>query len=119
MKNGKFHLEHSVNTEVEDVEVNYLWSKDLLSYHSSGEASDDGTVVVISQAQTADNSMEVSTNVTVGEADSIYLVMEVQNTSIVSWGSENGIGGALFSNASRISLVDSDLNLLSTQARRL
>ena len=96
-----------------------------MSYQSSGEASSDGTVAVITQtsnnldAQTLDqaipseNIREVSAEVIEGEASAVYIKMVVTNTALVSWGSSPAIGGALFSNAATISLVDTDLNLLS------
>ena len=61
----------------------------------------------------AESTREVSAEVTQGEADAVYIKMVVTNTAIVSWGSDIAVGGALFSNASTLSLVDTDLNLLS------
>lgn len=113
IRDGKLHVEHSVNPSTEEVEVEYLWTKDLISYQSSGEAAADGTVALIVETTSTDNLREVSAEIVQGEADSIYIKMEVTPTAIVSWGSSSEIGGALFSNAAKISLVDTNLNLLS------
>ena len=114
IRDGKLHIQHSVNSTIEDVEVEYLWSKDLISYQSSGEAASDGTVAVLVETTTSDNLREVSAEIVEGEANAVYIKMEVTPSAIVSWGTGRDIGGALFANAAQISLVDTDLNLLSS-----
>lgn len=113
VKQGKLHIRHPKKVDVEEMEVEYVWSKDLISYQSSGEASADGTIAIITEETTANDFKEVSAEVVEGEADSIYLKMVVTPSAIVSWGSGRDIGGALFANASSISLVDDALNPLS------
>jgi hypothetical protein len=113
IKNGKFQIEHTVNDSIEEVEVEYLWSKDLVNYHQSGQAAQDGTVVVLSETESPSNLKEVVIDIVEGEANSVYVKMEVTPSAVVNWGSDQAVGGALFSNASQISLVDTNLNLLA------
>ena len=71
IRDGKLHIQHSVNSTIEDVEVEYLWSKDLISYQSSGEAASDGTVAVLVETTTSDNLREVSAEIVEGEANAV------------------------------------------------
>ena len=125
IKEGLLHVEHDISTTTEDIKVEYLWSKDLITYQTSGEAAPDGTVAVITQtpgniglssvaeSTYSETTREVSAEIIQGEANAVYIKMVVTNTAVVSWGSDTAFGGALFSNASAISLVDTNLNILS------
>jgi hypothetical protein len=113
VKFGKLHIRHPKKVDIEEMDVEYVWSKDLVNYQSSGEAAPDGTIAIINEEVTEADFNEVSAEVIEGQADSIYLKMVVTPTAIVSWGSSRSVGGALFANASTISLVDDQLNTLS------
>ena len=71
-------------------------------------------MAVLVETTTSDNLREVSAEIVEGEANAVYIKMEVTPSAIVSWGTGRDIGGALFANAAQISLVDTDLNLLSS-----
>ena len=53
VKQGKLHIRHPKKVDVEEMEVEYVWSKDLISYQSSGEASADGTIAIITEETTS------------------------------------------------------------------
>ena len=51
--------------------------EDLISYQASGEPSTDGTVVIIEESLASDNLKTLSAEVISGEAESIYIKMDV------------------------------------------
>ena len=77
IKNGKWHFEHSVKSDVENTNVRYLWSKDLINYQASGESSEDGTIVVISENTTDEGNKEIASDVVSGEAPTVFLRMVI------------------------------------------
>jgi hypothetical protein len=105
-------ISHSNKADIKDTEIKYLWTKDMLSFYQSGESSEDGTVVVLSESL-ANGRKDITAEIIAGSADSIFVKYIVDHAAILSWGSGRDLGGALFSNATSISLVDDSLNPLS------
>lgn len=110
---NKLTISHSSNTDTEDTQVRYLWTKDMKSFYKSGEPSEDGTVVVLNEYVLANGKKEITAEIISGSAESIFVKYIVDHAAILSWGSGRDVGGALFSNATSISLVDDELNALS------
>ena len=73
IEKGRVLLKHALKKNREKTEIKYLWSKDLVNYHASGEASSDGTIVNISESQVVDGNVEISSDVVQGQADSVFL----------------------------------------------
>ncbi|MFL2842802.1 MAG: hypothetical protein ACJ0BQ_00435 [Coraliomargaritaceae bacterium] len=109
----RLNVRYRKKNDIEDTEVFYLWSKDLKTYHLSGEASSDGTVALITTQMLEGGIEQVTVDVIQGVSEQVYVRMAINHSAVISWGSDREFGGALFSNASQISLVDDELNTLT------
>ena len=71
-----FTFTHPISDNpVSDITANYLWSRDLSSYHANGE-SDGSTTVTFVQAAPVDDLVTVTATVS-GPSGRIFVAVEV------------------------------------------
>ena len=83
-----------------DTEIKYLWTKDMLSFYQSGESSEDGTTVVLSEYISVNGIKEIVAEIISGSAESIFVKYIVDHAAILSWGSGRNIGCLLYTSPS-------------------
>ena len=84
----RLNVRYRKKNDIEDTEVFYLWSKDLKTYHLSGEASSDGTVALITTQMLEGGIEEVTVDVIQGVSEQVYVRMAINHSAVISWGSD-------------------------------
>jgi hypothetical protein len=73
-----FEFSHPISDNpADDLTATYRWSKDLASFHGSGESDSDGTVVTFAADSPTDGEVPVTATLSGTATDRIFVSVEV------------------------------------------